>query len=36
MIISAVLGLVGGGAGFMLRKQTEGSATAGVKERWML
>lgn len=32
MIISAVLGLVGGGAltGFMLRKQTEGSATAGV------
>ena len=32
MIISAVLGLVGGGAltGFMLRKKTEGSATAGV------
>ena len=37
MIISAVLGLVGGGAltGFMLRKQTEGSATAGVVKESM-
>lgn len=37
MIISAVLGLVGGGTltGFMLRKQTEGSATAGVVKESM-
>lgn len=37
MIISAVLGLVGGGAltGFMLRKQTEGSATAEVVKESM-
>ena len=37
MIISAVLGLVGGGAltGFMLLKQTKGSATAGVVKEWM-
>ncbi len=37
MIISAVLGLVGGGAltGFMLRKQTKGSATAGVVKESM-
>src|SRR5690606_21278041 len=36
-IVSAVLGLVGGGAltGFMLRKQTEGSATAGVVKESM-
>ncbi len=37
MIISAILGLVGGGTltGFMLRKQTEGSATAGVVKESM-
>jgi len=37
MIISAVLGLVSGGTltGFMLRKQTEGSATAGVVKESM-
>lgn len=37
VIITGIFGLVGGGAltGFMLRKQTEGSATAGVVKESM-